>query len=109
MHRYRRRGLRLSQLRKRYSKLVAYKKVFNSSEGRSVLMDLINSHYVLSSTFDINPYVVAQREGERNVVLRLMKFLKITPADMEKLAEEIEKDARSDSSTDTSSVSRINW
>lgn len=99
-------------LKRKYAKIASYKKIFSTDEGREVLSDLMNVHNVLSSTFDINANVMALREGERNVVLRIMTILKITPKEMQALAEEIERNVRADADPNDPNAdnsSRINW
>lgn len=53
----------------------AYKRVFNTPDGRLILQDLIEQHGVLHSVFDQNPNLMALREGERNVVLRILSLI----------------------------------
>lgn len=53
----------------------AYKRVFNTPDGRVILQDLIEQHGVLHSVFDQNPNLMALREGERNVVLRILSLI----------------------------------
>jgi hypothetical protein len=66
-----------------------YKQVFNSAAGQRVLQDLMQSHHMLSSSFNpTNSNETAFREGERNVVLRIFSILKIDPADLRKKIEE---------------------
>lgn len=67
-----------------------YKAVFGTEKGRGVLADLMRNHYVLTSTYDTDPTLVALREGERNVVLRIMTMLKIDVEELQKRIEEIE-------------------
>ena len=53
-----------------------YNMTFNISDtGREVLKDMKSAHYFESSTFDPNPYEMARREGERNVILRILTML----------------------------------
>ena len=53
----------------------AYKRVFNTPDGRLILQDLIEQHGVIHSVFDQNPNLMALREGERNVVLRILSLI----------------------------------
>ena len=70
------------------AKLVSqYKSVFQSEAGRAVLADLANSHYVKSTTFSGDcaampngSLLMAIREGERNVVLRILFNIGLDPA-----------------------------
>lgn len=59
------------------SRLKAYHKVFSGPEGELVLSDLMKTHYMLGSTFDGDTTKIIFREGERNVVLRILKLLKM--------------------------------
>lgn len=65
----------------------AYKNVFNNPDGKLVLADMMKAHGMMSSSYkkDVNEAIF--KEGERNVVLRLMSILKI---DENKLKERIE-------------------
>ena len=53
----------------------AYKRVFNTHDGRLILQDMMEQHGVLNSVFDANPSIMALREGERNVVLRILSLI----------------------------------
>lgn len=64
-----------------------YQKTFTSDHGRRVLYDLIDAHGVMKSNFHENPSVLASREGERGVVLRIMKMLSIDVEQTKKLIE----------------------
>jgi hypothetical protein len=58
-----------------------YQAVFTSPEGKAVLKDLISVNFVLDSTFAGGDTNLAHlREGQRNVVLRILTILKIDPA-----------------------------
>jgi hypothetical protein len=67
----------------------AYHTIFSSPDGEMVLNDLINKHWVLKSTNSsgASDSEVIFREGERNVVLRILSILKTSPA---KLRERID-------------------
>lgn len=71
------------------ARLKDYFDIFNSPQGQRVLNDMMRVHYVMNSTFDPNPAVMALREGERNAVLRIMTILKV---DIPKLRERIQND-----------------
>lgn len=81
--------------RKQYAKVIDYKRTFQSQSGRRVLQDLMDVHHMLRVSFDEeNTHTTSFKEGERNVILRILQILKI---DVEKLRdhiEEIEKNAR---------------
>jgi hypothetical protein len=79
--------------KKKLDKVASYQATFNSPDGKKVLYDLIKNHNILNSTFSKDPNEMILKEGERNVVLRIMSILKIDPA---KLLEEIEKSISQD-------------
>ncbi len=54
-----------------------YQAVFRSAAGKVVLRHLMTKHGVLKSTFATDPYQTAYNEGQRAVVLEIMKTLKI--------------------------------
>lgn len=98
-------------LEKKKAKITAYHRIFNTDDGRAVLKDMMNVHFIFSSTFSKNPGEKDMNEGERNVVLRLMKILNISPEEMKNLSEEIERDAKSNTTESGSDYgrSRIGW
>lgn len=68
---------------------IAYRNCFQSKDGKEVLIDLIKTHHILSSTYKPNDHIeTIRREGERNVVLRIMSFLHISPADLDAIMKE---------------------
>ena len=75
--------------KKRIVKLKAYQTFFTSEYGKQVLWDMIAAHHVMSSTFvKLDPLEMAMREGERNVILRILTILKTKPEKLTKLLEE---------------------
>lgn len=60
--------------------IAAYQKLFNSDEGKIVLLDLIKSCNVLNTTYSTDSHETAYREGERSVVLRILKTINTDPA-----------------------------
>lgn len=69
--------------RRRVSIISAYQSVFGTPSGEKVLADLMATHYFAGSTFDPkHPELTVFREGERNVVLRIAKMLKLNPKDL---------------------------
>ncbi len=81
----------MKKVNKKVSAIADYQELFKTPQGENVLRDLAKSHYVLKSTFDENPYLVALREGERNVVLRIFSIL---GTDVIKLYKQIEEQER---------------
>jgi hypothetical protein len=74
--------------KKKLDQVACYQATFSSEDGKKVLYDLMKVHNVMGSTFSPNSNEMILKEGERNVVLRIMHLLKIDP---QKLIEEIEK------------------
>ena len=69
--------------KKQYTTLLDYQKTFESEHGKKVLWDLMKAHHILSPTFagGTDVHSVFLREGERNVVLRILTKLKKDPRD----------------------------
>jgi hypothetical protein len=63
-------------------RLQDYRIVFGSPEGKRVLHDLIARHYVLGSTFSSEATIMAHAEGQRDVVLQVLRFMQMRPADI---------------------------
>lgn len=53
----------------------AYKRLFDSDDGKVVLQDLAKSCNFSLSSFDSDPYRTAYNEGVRSVILRLFDIL----------------------------------
>lgn len=86
---------------KKLNKLTAYKRVFSTQDGKVVLLDMMRSHFVLSSTFSgENTHESASKDGERMVVLRILKILNMDLSSLQKHIEEIEKDVRTNDAYD---------
>lgn len=79
--------------KKKLDQVAFYQSVFNSEEGKKVLYDMMKIHYVIGSTFSKDPHEMALKEGERNVVLRILSILQIDP---QKLLEDINKGIEQD-------------
>jgi hypothetical protein len=65
------------------SKVMAYRKVFDSPEGKKVLLDMMDAHGMLNCTYtgDVNKMLL--KEGERNVILRILALLKMDVAQLQ--------------------------
>jgi hypothetical protein len=63
-------------------RLMDYRIVFGSEEGKRVLYDLIARHYVLGSTFSGEQLTMAHCEGQREVVLHILRYMQMTPKDI---------------------------
>lgn len=53
----------------------AYNRLFSTTDGKLVLEDLKQAHWINCPTFDVNTNLMSMREGERNVVLRIMALV----------------------------------
>lgn len=80
-----------TQAEKSLARLAAYRDVFESPQGKIVLNDMFSNHAILSSTFNGDVNQMLLKEGERNVVLRILKILK---TDVEKFKERMEDYAK---------------
>ena len=78
---------RKSGMRKQARIISAYKNIFESQQGKEVLADLMQVHNMLNSTHSPSVHDIYFKEGERNVVLRILSILK---TDTKKLIERIE-------------------
>ncbi len=68
------------ELNAKSSLIRAYQDVFTTVKGKRILQDLMKNHFMLDSTFDPDsPNVTSFREGERNVVIRILSMLNINP------------------------------
>lgn len=75
---------------RKFAQLADYKKTFGSEQGKRVLYDLMNSHFIMGPTNPrgSDPYEMAFNEGQRYVLLRIMTMLKVSPERMNQLIEE---------------------
>jgi hypothetical protein len=71
---------------KQHAQMKDYKRVFSSEQGNRVLADLIANHYVMNTTFARHPNdpegTMAFREGQRQVVMRILTILKYEPLEV---------------------------
>lgn len=74
--------------RRQADNIQAYRDTFESPQGKKVLLNLISTHGVMTSTFDKDPQLAAFKEGERNVVLRILSLLKADPQQIRNLIRE---------------------
>ena len=75
---------------RKFAQLVDYKKTFGSEQGKRVLYDMMNAHFMMAPTNPrtSDPYEMAFNEGQRFVLLRIMTMLKVNPERMNQLIEE---------------------
>lgn len=74
------------------SKVMAYQKVFSGPDGTKVLNDLMAAHGMLSSTYHGNVKDMLIKEGERNVVLRILTMLKVNEKQLKERIEQYERE-----------------
>lgn len=74
--------------KRRLAKVSDYQKTFSTPHGKKVLLDLINAHSMMQPTFHENSHVMACREGERMVIIRILGILKTSAEKIKKLLEE---------------------
>ena len=72
--------------------IMDYQKLFNTVHGKRVLYDLMNHHQVLSSSYSKEASETAFKEGERNVILRIMSLLEMDPREMRKQLKKAKED-----------------
>jgi hypothetical protein len=74
------------------ARVIDYKRTFASEQGRRVLSDLIAEHYVMNSTYvKGDPQDLAFREGQRQVVLRMLAIMKVDPTEIQQKIEESDR------------------
>ena len=69
-------------------RFMAYKWLFDQPEGKLILADMCRAHGVFDGGFDPDPYLNAFASGERNVVLRILTIINLTPSEIEELSKE---------------------
>jgi hypothetical protein len=74
--------------RRPVNRAISYQAAFSTKDGEKVLFDLMKEHYVLGATFSKDPLEMAFREGERNVVLRILTIMKTNVEELSKKIEE---------------------
>lgn len=74
---------------KKIAQVVDYQRVFGSEQGKRVLADLMDKHFVMTPTAPskIDPYEMSFNEGQRMVVLRILATLQIDPIQMKEKME----------------------
>ncbi len=74
---------------KRLSRIHDYKRLFSSEQGQRVLSDLLQNHFVMRHTYTKgDPMGTVFKEGQRNVVLRIISILGIDESQMLTLIQE---------------------
>lgn len=81
---------------KQYAKLIDYKVTFGSQQGRRVLLDLMNAHH-MNEAFRGDSAELQFREGERFVILRIIKMLKMDVSRLKEAIDEEQQQQRGES------------
>ncbi len=79
---------------RRLATIEDYKSTFSSKSGEKVLWDLMREHHMISPTMDVNTHDTAFREGQRNVVLRILQLMKTDTKKLLKIIEQAEENRR---------------
>jgi hypothetical protein len=84
------------------NKASSYKKLFlRSKEGEEVLADLLNFCGQYKCSYNSgDPYTSAYNEGKRRVALRILKFINMEEADMQKILKMTEAQKSEDTPDD---------
>lgn len=72
--------------------ILAYKRFFDTQDGKLILKDLMKSCHVITSVMDKDPYETAFNEGARSVVLRILKTTNTSIEQLNKLIERLEEE-----------------
>lgn len=80
------------QHKKRITKSHRYKQTFSGEHGSYVLNDLMQQHFIVSNTYNKDPLEMAYNEGQRNVLLRILKLVKEPIEKIEQRIEQMERD-----------------
>lgn len=79
------------KLAKRYiAKVSDYNKTFTSPTGKLVMDDMFKAHGMLNSTFNANSLESAYQEGQRSVILRILKITGTKPAKLKQMITRME-------------------
>lgn len=75
----------LNKFKEKRDMVKRYKRVFGSEDGKKVLHDLMKICNVMHSTLNADPLIMAHNEGERSIVLRILRTIQTDPRQMEEL------------------------
>ena len=59
-----------------------YRTVFGTEAGKRVLGDMASRHWYFRGTLHPEALVMAHREGERNAILEILRYLELKPDDL---------------------------
>ncbi len=75
---------------KRKRMVECYRRLFRTDDGKKVLCDLMEVCGYARSSFDADPVKMSFYEGQRSVILRLVKTVNMTDSDILKMLKDIE-------------------
>ena len=79
------------KLSKRYiAKVSDYNKTFSSPTGKLVMEDMFRAHGMLNSTFNGNGLESAYQEGQRSVIIRILKITSTKPEKLQQMITRME-------------------
>jgi len=82
----------LVRAKNNYFKHAAYRRVFESDDGKFILADMIRKYYVLRPTYVVgDPKQSDLNEGMRKVVLDIINTLRIDPQNLIDKIEEADE------------------
>lgn len=73
-----------------------YQKTFSTEHGKRVLYDLIKEHHMMTPMMPADAFNLALKEGERNVVLRILTIIKTNPEKLDQLLKRSVENANKD-------------
>jgi hypothetical protein len=79
------------RVRRAAARVRAYKEVFSTELGKKVLHDLMRVHGVMRA-HPADPQAMALKEGERLVVLRILKLMETDPSQFLERIEDAQVD-----------------
>lgn len=92
---------KVTEATKRMAKKVSvrvenYRQVFSSKAGKAVLLDLMQEHYMLKPTYQgtEDAIGIAFRDGQRNVILRILTTMNFDASELYVLLRQGEEDAK---------------
>jgi len=78
---------------KEMDRIAKYKVVFSSPEGKEILKDLMKRYFMVTGTYNPDPYKMYFNEGQRGVVADILEIMNIDPHAYAKFLEEISEEA----------------
>ena len=73
----------LKRLLRQREMINIYKRIFRSEDGEKVLSDLMEMCGMQRSSFDVDPQKMSFYEGQRSVVLRILKTINVTEKELD--------------------------